>query len=94
MTHSITILCYYAECHILFTIMLNVVMQNAVMLSVVMLNVAMLSVVMLNVVMLSVVFFALSLKLRQNKLNCRRGGEELLLNLNLKLTELKLLVEV
>ena len=36
---------YYAECHILFTIMLNVVMLNVVMLSATMLNVAKLSVV-------------------------------------------------
>ncbi len=42
--------CPYAECRILFTIILNV---NT--LSVVMLNVIMLSVVILNVIMLSVV---------------------------------------
>jgi hypothetical protein len=52
-------LCYhvefhYAECRILFTIMLNVVMLSVVMLSVVMLSVIMLSVIILSVVMLSV----------------------------------------
>ncbi len=46
---------YYAECHILFTIMLNVTMLNVIMLNVIMLNVIMLNVIMLNVVMLSVV---------------------------------------
>jgi hypothetical protein len=35
MTLSIALLCYYTECHILFTIMLNVVMLSVVMLSVV-----------------------------------------------------------
>ncbi len=44
-TLSIIILCHYAECRVLFTIMMN-----AVMLSVVMLSVVMLSIVMLNVV--------------------------------------------
>ncbi len=34
---SITMLCYYAECGILFTFMLNVVILSVVMLSVVML---------------------------------------------------------
>jgi hypothetical protein len=47
--------CRYANCRILFTIMLSVIMLNAIMLSVVMLNAIMLSEVMLNVVMLSVV---------------------------------------
>jgi hypothetical protein len=55
MTLSITMLSYYAECHILFTIMLNVIVLRVIMLSVIMLNVIMLNVVMLNVVMLSVV---------------------------------------
>ncbi len=50
MTQSITMLCYYSEFRILFTILLNVVM-----LSVVMMNVVKLSVVMMNVVKLSVV---------------------------------------
>jgi hypothetical protein len=55
MTLSIAMLCYNAECHyaewhILFTIMLNVVI-----LCVVMLNVILLSVIMLTVIMLSVV---------------------------------------
>ncbi len=43
-------LCYYAECRILFTVMLHVIMLSAVMLSAVMLSVVMLSVVMLSVV--------------------------------------------
>jgi len=47
--------CHYANCHILFTIMLSVIMLNAIMLSIVILNAIMLSVVMLNVIMLSVV---------------------------------------
>jgi hypothetical protein len=46
---SITMLCLYAECCVLFNVMLNVIA-----LSVVMLNVIMLSVVMLSVIMLSV----------------------------------------
>ncbi len=47
---------HYAECHILFfVIMLSVIMLIAIMLSVIMLNVVMLSVVILNVVKLSVV---------------------------------------
>ncbi len=54
-TLSIKMLCHYAECRVLFTIMLNVIMLSAVMLSVVMLIVVMLSVVMLNAFMLSVV---------------------------------------
>jgi hypothetical protein len=45
MTISTRVLCYYAECRILFTIVLNVIM-----LSVVILNVFMLSAVMLCVV--------------------------------------------
>ncbi len=47
-SNSITTLCYYAECHVLFIIMLNVLMV-----SVIMLNVVMVSVIMVNVVMLS-----------------------------------------
>jgi hypothetical protein len=42
---SITKLCQYAECHVLFIAMLNVVMLCVVMLCVVMLCVVMLSVV-------------------------------------------------
>ncbi len=38
-TLSITILCYYAECHILFTIMLYVIMLSVIMPSVVILSV-------------------------------------------------------
>jgi hypothetical protein len=37
-------LCHYAECRVLFIVMMNVVMLIVVMLSVVMLNVGMLSV--------------------------------------------------
>jgi hypothetical protein len=43
-------LCRYAECRILFTIMLNVSMLSVVILNVVMLNVVMPSIVMLSVV--------------------------------------------
>ncbi len=51
-------LCYYpefhyAECPILFDIVLNVVMPSVIMLNVVMLSVVMLSVVMLNVIILN-----------------------------------------
>jgi hypothetical protein len=45
----------YAECRILFTIMLSVIMLYVVMLSVIMLNIVMLRIIMLNIVMLSVV---------------------------------------
>jgi hypothetical protein len=70
-------LCYYAECRILFTIMLNVVMPNDVMLSIVML-----SVVMLSFGMLSVVVRArqpnLKLKNRPKQLlGCRFGARQL-----------------
>jgi hypothetical protein len=43
-------LCYYAECRILFTIMLNVVMMSVIMTSVVIRIVAMLNVVVMSVV--------------------------------------------
>ncbi len=33
MTLSTTMLCYYAECRVLFIIMLNVIMQSVIMLS-------------------------------------------------------------
>jgi hypothetical protein len=33
--HSLTTLCHYAECRVLFIVMLNVIMLNVVMLSVV-----------------------------------------------------------
>ncbi len=39
MTLSITMLCYYAECHVLFIIMLNVIILSVAMLNVVILNV-------------------------------------------------------
>ncbi len=39
MTLNITVLCQYAECHILFSIMLNIIMLNVVMLSVIILSV-------------------------------------------------------
>ncbi len=35
MALSITMLCHYAECHILFIIMLNAIMPSVIMLSVV-----------------------------------------------------------
>ncbi len=44
-----TAVCCYAECHILFTIMLSLIVLSVVMMSVVMLSVVMLSVVMLSV---------------------------------------------
>jgi hypothetical protein len=46
---------HYAECRVLFIVMLSVVVLNLIMLSVIVLNLIMLSVVMLNVVILSVV---------------------------------------
>ncbi len=51
---SVATICHYAECCVLFIVMLNVIMPNVIMLNVVMLNVVMLNVIMLNVVMLSV----------------------------------------
>ena len=51
---SINQLCHYAECNVLFIVMLN-----TIMLSVVVLNAFMLSLVMLNVVMPSVVMLSL-----------------------------------
>ncbi len=50
MTLSLTMVFYYAECLILFTIMLKVVMLNVIMVNVIMLNVVMLNVFMLSVV--------------------------------------------
>ncbi len=55
MALNIKRLCHFAECCILFTIMLNVIMLSVVMLTVIMLSVIMLSVIMLSVIMLSVV---------------------------------------
>ena len=49
---------YYAECRILYTIMLNVIL-----LSVVMLNVIVLIAIMLNIIVLSVVMLNAELKL-------------------------------
>jgi hypothetical protein len=54
MTLSITTLYHYAECRILFIVMLIVVLMNAVMLSVAIMNVVMLSATIMNVIMLSV----------------------------------------
>jgi hypothetical protein len=51
-------LCYYAECGILFTIMPNVIMLSVIMLNDLMLSVVILSVVKLNVVMPSVVMLS------------------------------------
>jgi hypothetical protein len=66
-THSITTLCYnaerrYAECHILFIVMLSVVMLTVVMLNVFMPNVIILSAIKLNVIMLSVMALQKGLK--------------------------------
>ncbi len=74
MTLSITILCYYAEscyaeCHILFTIMLYVIMLIVIMLSVVMMRVIMLSVVMLRVVMLCVIMLNVLAPLLRSKID-------------------------
>jgi hypothetical protein len=55
MALSIAMICFHAECSILFIIILNVVMLSVILLNVVMLSLVMLSVVMLNVVMLNVV---------------------------------------
>jgi hypothetical protein len=46
--HRITMLCHYADCHVLFNVMLNIVMLCVVKLSIVMLSVVMLSVVAPN----------------------------------------------
>jgi hypothetical protein len=43
-TFSITKLCHYAECCVLFIVMLNVIMLSVVMLNVIMLNVVTLKV--------------------------------------------------
>jgi hypothetical protein len=43
-------LCHYAECQILFIIMLNVIVRNIIILNAVILNVIMLNVIMLIVV--------------------------------------------
>ncbi len=45
MTLNITMLCHYAECRILFIVMLNVFMLSVIMLSIVMLRIIMVSVV-------------------------------------------------
>jgi hypothetical protein len=45
---------HYAECRILFIVMLNVVMLSAVMLNVVMVSAVMLNVVRLSVIMLCI----------------------------------------
>jgi hypothetical protein len=55
-THSITMLFHYAECGVLFIIMLNVVMLSV---CVILLSVAFLFIIMLNVVKLSVAFYLL-----------------------------------
>ncbi len=41
---------HYAECRILFIVLLSIILMNAIMLNAIMLNVNMLSVIMLNVV--------------------------------------------
>ncbi len=53
--HSITVFFYYAEGHILFIVMLNVIMLSFVMLNVIMLSVVMLNVNILSVIMLCIV---------------------------------------
>jgi hypothetical protein len=63
MTLSISILCHYsesryAECHVSFNVVLNVIMLSVVMPSVVMLKVIMLSFIMLSVVRLSVIMLS------------------------------------
>ncbi len=55
---QLTMLCCYAECHILFTIMPSVAMPSVIMLTVNMLSVVILSVIMLNVVMMSVIMLS------------------------------------
>ncbi len=50
--------CHYAECRVLFIVMLCEVMLNVIMLRVLVLSVVMLSVVMLSVVILSVVMLS------------------------------------
>jgi hypothetical protein len=52
---SLKMLCHYAECRVLFIVMLNVIMLTVVILIVIMLNVIMLSVIILIVILLSVV---------------------------------------
>ncbi len=59
--HSISTLYHYAECLILFIIMLNGIMLSVVMLSVVGLNKVILSVVMLSEVMLSVIMLSVAI---------------------------------
>ncbi len=49
---------HYAECCILFIVMLSVIMLSVIMLSVIMLSVIMLSVIMLSVIMLSVIMLS------------------------------------
>jgi hypothetical protein len=55
MTLSITGLCHYAECRVLFIVTLNVIVLNVIMLNVIVLNVNKLNVIMLNVIMLNVI---------------------------------------
>jgi hypothetical protein len=78
MTMSITMLCYYAECLILFTNMLNVVMVSVVMLSVVILSVVMLNVItlsvgLLNVIIQSIVMLSVVASLQASNQYCLRA---------------------
>ncbi len=62
-------MCNYAECRILFTIMLNVIMLSVIMLSVIMLSVIMLSVAMLNVSVVAPLNHLKLLKMLQPRAN-------------------------
>ncbi len=54
-TPSITTLCHYAECSVLFIVFLNVTILSVIKLNVIMLCVVTLNVIMMSVVMLNVV---------------------------------------
>ncbi len=61
--------CHYAECRILFNVMLNVIMLSVIMLIAFMLSVVKLSVVMLSVFMLSALAPMVLLDFHNNYLN-------------------------
>ncbi len=52
MTLGISIKCHYAECHVLFIVMLNVIMPSVMFYLLLWLNAIMLSIEMLNVIIL------------------------------------------
>jgi hypothetical protein len=54
-TPSITTLCHYAECSVLFIVLLNVTILSVVKLNVIMLCVVTLNVIVMSVIMLNVV---------------------------------------